>query len=139
MGRLEEYIPIVGQGVIDDLKALAERLEGKTIQHINSTAVGGGVAEILTRMVPLFQELNVNTMWDVIKGGEKFFEVTKKFHNALHGKAEEISEDDFAVFMETSINNLNEMQCSGDVVYVHDPQPIALVQKKSDNKWIWRC
>jgi len=139
MGRLEEYIPIVGQGVVDDLRALAERLQGKTIQHINSTGVGGGIAEILTRMVPLFQELGVNTKWDVIKGGEKFFEVTKKFHNALHGKTEEISEDDFAVFMETSITNLNEMQYFGDIVYVHDPQPIALVQKKTDNKWIWRC
>jgi len=89
--------------------------------------------------VPLFQELNVNTRWDVIKGGDKFFEVTKKFHNALHGRAEEITEADFAAFMETSIENMNEMQSFGDIVYVHDPQPIALVQKKSDNKWIWRC
>ena len=139
MARLEEYIPIVGEGVVADLKALAERLKGKTIQHINSTAVGGGVAEILTRMVPLFQELNINTRWDVIKGGDKFFEVTKKFHNALHGRAEEITEADFAAFMETSIDNMNEMQSFGDIVYVHDPQPIALIQKKSDNKWIWRC
>jgi len=139
MARLEEYKPIVGQGVLDDLRALAERLKGKTIQHINSTAVGGGVAEILTRMVPLFQELNVNTRWDVIKGGDKFFEVTKKFHNALHGRAEEINEADFAAFMETSIENMNEMQYFGDIVYIHDPQPIALIQKKTDNKWIWRC
>lgn len=139
MGRLEEYTPIVGQGAIDDLKALADRLKGKAIQHINSTAVGGGVAEILTRMVPLFQELHVDTRWDVIKGGDKFFEVTKKFHNALHGKAEDITEDDFSAFMETSINNMNQLQQFGDIVYVHDPQPIALVQKKTDNKWIWRC
>jgi len=139
MARLDEYMPIIGQGVLDDLRALAEKLKGKTIQHINSTAVGGGVAEILTRMVPLFQELNVNTRWDVIKGGDKFFEVTKKFHNALHGRVEEITEADFTAFMETSIKNMNEMQSFGDIVYVHDPQPIALIQKKADNKWIWRC
>lgn len=139
MGRIEEYIPIVGPGVIDDLRSLAERLKGRTVQHVNSTAVGGGVAEILTRMVPLLQELGVSTRWDVIKGGERFFEVTKKFHNALHGKKEEIGEDDFAAFMETSMKNLNEMAYFGDIVYVHDPQPIALVQKKADNKWIWRC
>ena len=139
MARLEEYTPIVGQGVINDLRALADKLKGKSIQHINSTAVGGGVAEILSRMMPLFQELNVNTRWDVIKGGAKFFEVTKKFHNALHGRGEEITKSDFAVFMETSINNMADMQYFGDIVYVHDPQPIALIQKKSDNKWIWRC
>lgn len=139
MGMIDLYIPIAGRGVIDDLRTLAEKLKGKVIQHVNSTAVGGGVAEILNRMIPLLQELGVATQWDVIKGGEKFFEVTKKFHNALHGRTENLSEDDFAVFMETSINNINEMKIIGDIIFIHDPQPIALVQKKSENKWIWRC
>jgi len=85
MAKLEEYIPIVGQATIDDLRLLADRLKDKLVQHINSTPVGGGVAEILSCMVPLLRELGINTRWDVIKGGEQFFEVTKKFHNALHG------------------------------------------------------
>ncbi|MDP2940101.1 MAG: glycosyl transferase family 1, partial [Candidatus Omnitrophota bacterium] len=97
MANIEEYIPIVGQPIIDDLKLLAEKLKGKIIQHINSTAVGGGIAEILSRMVPLLKELGVDTRWDVIKGGEQFFEVTKKFHNALHGKPEEITQCDFDI------------------------------------------
>jgi trehalose synthase len=139
MVKLDEYIPIVGQSVVDDLKLLAHRLEGKIIQHINSTAVGGGVAEILSRMVPLLKELGLDARWDVIKGGERFFEVTKKFHNALHGRVEEITQHDFDIFMETSQENLQEVNTYGDIVFVHDPQPIALVQKKSDNKWIWRC
>ncbi len=139
MAKLEEYIPIVGQSTIDDLKLLAERLRGKLVQHINSTPVGGGVAEILSCMVPLLRELGVNTRWDVIKGGEQFFEVTKKFHNALHGRKEEITHRDFDIFMNTSNENIKEVDTSGDIIFVHDPQPIALIEKKSKNKWIWRC
>jgi len=139
MAKIEEYIPLVGQAVIDDLRLLGERLKGKVIQHINSTPVGGGVAEILNRMVPLLRELGVDTKWDVIRGGEQFFEVTKKFHNALHGRAEEIIRRDFEIFMETSQQNIEGVDTYGDVVFVHDPQPIALIKKKAANKWLWRC
>lgn len=139
MAKLEEYIPIVGQSIIDDLKLLAKRLEGKVVQQINSTAVGGGVAEILTRAVPLLNELGLNTKWDVIKGGEQFFEVTKKFHNALHGRAEEINQRDFDIFMEASAENIKGLDTYGDIVFVHDPQPIALINKRAENKWLWRC
>ncbi|MFA4989806.1 MAG: glycosyltransferase [Candidatus Omnitrophota bacterium] len=139
MAKIEEYTPLVGQSVIDDLRLLSERLKGKVIQHINSTPVGGGVAEILNRMVPLLRELGVDTKWDVIKGGEQFFAVTKKFHNALHGRAEEITQRDFEIFMETSQQNVEGMDTYGDIVFIHDPQPIALVKKKAANKWLWRC
>jgi trehalose synthase len=139
MPKLDQYIPIVGQTTMDELKLLADKLKGKLIQHYNSTAVGGGVAEILSRMVPLLQELGVDTRWDVIKGGVKFYEVTKKFHNALHGKQEDITQADFDAFMETSNKNIEEADIKGDIVFVHDPQPIALVSRKKENKWIWRC
>ncbi|MFH1876305.1 MAG: glycosyltransferase [Candidatus Omnitrophota bacterium] len=139
MSIIEQYVPIVGQAIIDDLQLLGEKLQGKIVQNINSTAVGGGVAEILTRMVPLLKELGVDARWDVIKGGEHFFEVTKKFHNALHGKAEEINKGDFDVFLETSRQNIEAVDTYGDIVFVHDPQPIALIEKRAANKWIWRC
>jgi trehalose synthase len=139
MAKIEEYIPIVGQPIIDDLRLLAEKLSGKVVQNINSTSVGGGVAEILNRMVPLLKELGVDARWDLIKGGEQFFEVTKKFHNALHGVDVEVSKEDFDVFLETSRTNMDEMNLYGDIVFVHDPQPVALVDKKQDKKWVWRC
>ncbi len=139
MARIEEYVPIVGQAIIDDLRLLAERLKGKVVQHINSTSVGGGVAEILNCMVPLLRELGVDTRWDLIKGGDQFFEVTKKFHNALHGRKAEINEKDFNIFMETSQRNIEEVNIYGDIVFIHDPQPIVLIKKKKENKWIWRC
>ena len=139
MIKLEDYSPIVGQSIIDDLKLLAKKLRNRVIQNINSTSVGGGVAEILNRMVPLLKELDIDARWDVIKGGEKFFEVTKKFHNTLHGRAELIEQQDFDIFMETSNDNIKEINIYGDIVFIHDPQPIALIEKKSRNKWIWRC
>ena len=139
MTPIDDYIPIVGQSVIDDLKLIAEKLDGKLVQHINSTAVGGGVAEILNRMVPLLNELGVKTRWDVIKGGERFFEITKKFHNALHGRPVEITTDDYQHFLETGRKNIEDVDTCGDIVFVHDPQPITLIKKRSANKWLWRC
>ena len=134
MGILDDYVPIVGRGIIDDLRLAAEKLNGKTVQMVNSTAVGGGVAEILNRMVPLLNELGINTKWDVIHGGADFFSVTKKFHNALHGKEEEITQHDFDIFMGTSQKNIEQVETKGDIVFIHDPQPIALINKKTDNK-----
>lgn len=139
MAKIDDYIAIVGQPVIDDLRLLGQKLRGKVIQNINSTPVGGGVAEILSRMVPLLKELGVDARWDLIKGGNQFFEVTKKFHNALHGRYEEIDKHDYEIFMENSENNIAELDTYGDIVFVHDPQPIALIKKRTDNKWIWRC
>lgn len=139
MATLDDYIPIVGQPVIDDLRLLAEKLRGTSILNINSTSMGGGVAEILNRMVPLLRELGVDVRWDVIRGGTKFFEVTKKFHNALHGRPEKFSPEDFDEFIETNRENMRGMPLDTDVVFIHDPQPIALIEKKIDNKWIWRC
>lgn len=139
MITINDYAPVVGQSVIDDLRLIADKLRGKVVQHVNSTAVGGGVAEILNRMVPLLRELGVDTRWDVIKGGAQFFEVTKKFHNALHGRREDICEADFDIFMETGRKNIEGLDTYGDIVFVHDPQPITLVKKRRDNKWIWRC
>ncbi len=139
MAKIDDYIPIVGASVVEDLRLIAGHLKGKRILNVNSTAVGGGVAEILNRMVPLLRELGLDVRWDVIKGGAEFFEVTKKFHNALHGGRVDIGEKDFEVFMETSRDNLAQMDTSADIVFIHDPQPIVLVQKRADNKWIWRC
>jgi len=141
MSRISDYEPIVGAEVINELKMLAEKLEGRVIQNINSTSVGGGVAEILGRMVPLQRDLGVDARWDVIKGGEKYFQVTKKFHNALHGSKVEISKDDYEIFLETTRANIEQIDFYGDIVFIHDPQPVGLVEKKKylKNRWVWRC
>lgn len=139
--KIQNYIPIVGRSTIEELMALAGRLSGKVIQNINSTFTGGGVAEILTRMVPLLNQLGVDARWKTIKGSEEFFSVTKKLHNALHGRKEHISSEDFSLFLEVNKKNIEELKFQGDIVFIHDPQPIALIAKKKElgEKWIWRC
>lgn len=131
----------MGRSTIEELRLLAARLSGKVIQNINSTFTGGGVAEILNRMVPLLEQLGVDARWNTIKGSPEFFQVTKKFHNALHGRKENITAGDFALFKETSKQNTKETELYGDIIFIHDPQPVALVSRKKevDNKWIWRC
>ncbi len=138
--RLADYEPIVGKSAIEEMRLLTGSLSGKVVQNINSTSIGGGVAEILNRMVPILQELGVDARWSVIRGSPAFFEVTKKFHNALHGRKEAISDDDFALFLEVSEKNMAEMEFHGQMIIIHDPQPVALIRKKeAGRKWIWRC
>ena len=139
--RLEDYRQIVGSQVIDELLMLADRVRHLRLQHINSTSVGGGVAEILTRMVPLLRDLGIDTTWDVIKGNQAFFGVTKAFHNALHGGEETITEEMFEVFRATTAMNLADLDTYGDVIVVHDPQPAGLIARKPDvgGRWLWRC
>lgn len=140
--NLSDYEPVVGRNVIEELRGLARRLTGKTVRNINSTAVGGGVAEILSRLTPLLNELGLCAHWDVIKGTEEFFSVTKKFHNMLHGRDEKLSPREIEVFLRTTDENLRDMDIRGDIIFVHDPQPIALIKKKpmlKKSKWAWRC
>jgi len=141
MLKIRDYQEIVGADVIDELELFGSKLKGVGVQNINSTAVGGGVAEILTRMIPLLQELGVNAFWNVIKGGEKFFEVTKKMHNALHGKEVTFSDEEIRTFEETNEVNAQQMDLSGDILFIHDPQPIALIKQRPvlGRKWVWRC
>jgi trehalose synthase len=139
--RLDDYRSIVGAAEIDELRFLAEGLLGKSIKMVNSTAVGGGVAEMLSRMVPLLNEVGVKTNWEVITGGNDFFEVTKAFHNALQGSEYHLTPQARDVFLMHNEQNRRRMQFSEDVVVVHDPQPAALVRARdqSPQRWIWRC
>ena len=138
MASLHEYESIVGKDNINELELYARQLTNVSIQHINSTAVGGGVAEILIRMVPLLKDLGINAFWDVIKGGEKYYEVTKKMHNALHGQKVVFSQDEMDLFIQTNEMNALDMDLRGDIMFIHDPQPIGLISRKKEigHKWI---
>jgi trehalose synthase len=138
---INQYKSIVGASVIDELYLLSEKLQGRSIQNINSTSVGGGVAEILTRMIPLLKQLNVNTSWEVLRGDERFFAITKDFHNALHGVEVDFKRDDFDYFVEINRRNAQIIDLTGDIIFIHDPQPIALIEQRKEigRNWIWRC
>ena len=139
--RLDDYKGIIGASPIDALRFLAKQVKGKPIKMVNSTSVGGGVAEMLNRLVPLLSELEVPTHWDVITGGNDFFEVTKAFHNALHGSAYELTQSARDLFLMYNEQNLQRMQFGEELVVIHDPQPAALIRAKGKSaaKWVWRC
>ena len=138
---LDAYIPLLGAPEIDELRALAAQLSGRTVQMVNSTAMGGGVAEILNRLIPLIQELGLQPRWDVITGGQDFFEVTKSFHNALHGGPYGSWKENFDLFLATSEQNRRRLQFDCEFTVIHDPQPVALIEsrQKQQGHWIWRC
>jgi trehalose synthase len=139
---LENYIPLLGSAEIEELRALAGPLEGATVSMVNSTAVGGGVAEILIRLLPLMREVGLDPRWEVIEGGPEFYEVTKSFHNALHGQATKLGPDDFEIFREYNRRNRKRLALDTRFVVIHDPQPAGLMESRIQNdsrKWIWRC
>ena len=138
---LENYAEVVGAGEIEELRALAKPLRGRSIEMINSTAIGGGVAEILNRLVPLAEELDLAFRWDVMKGAEEFFDVTKSFHNALHGEPYQAKPRDFEVFLSYNEQNRAALPLDAEFVVIHDPQPAALIDGRppGSNHWVWRC
>jgi len=139
--HLDDYKAIVGAAEIDELKFLASTLKGRTVKMVNSTAVGGGVAEMLNQLVPLLKELEVDTHWDVITGGNDFFEVTKAFHNALQGSEYNLTQHARDIFLMHNEQNRQRIQFTEDFIVIHDPQPAALIRErqKSPQRWIWRC
>jgi trehalose synthase len=139
--HLDDYKNIIGMAEIDELKFLARDLKGKTVKMVNSTAVGGGVAEMLNQLIPLLNDVEVNTHWEVITGGNDFFEVTKAFHNALQGSDYKLTQHARDIFLMHNEQNRRRMQFSEDVVVIHDPQPAGLIRarKESPGRWVWRC
>ena len=139
--RLADYEAIIGKSQLDELRFLADDLRGKTVKMVNSTALGGGVAEMLNRLVPLLGELEVKTGWEVITGGNDFFEVTKGFHNALHGGEYTLTQQARDVFMLHTEQNRQRMNFGEDFIVIHDPQPVGLIASKTDDpaRWVWRC
>jgi len=137
--RVDDYVPIVGAEAIDNLRAVAEELKGRTVTNVNSTFVGGGVAELLKAIVPMMNALGLKADWKVITGDPGFFSVTKAFHNALHGTPSLITPEMLAIYEETNRRNAAEMDLSADFVFIHDPQPAMLVDFRKGGYWIWRC
>lgn len=139
--KLADYAKVTRPQNLEEIMLLAERLQGLTVKMVNSTSVGGGVAEMLHRSVPLYNELGLKVKWEVIKGGGDFFNVTKAFHNALHGTPVELKQSDYDAFRETNEHNRLEMKFDEDVIVIHDPQPLPLIENKAPgkSKWVWRC
>ncbi|MBI3450055.1 MAG: glycosyltransferase [Acidobacteria bacterium] len=141
---LDDYAEAAGPEAVQQIRELARPLRGKSVVHVNSTRIGGGVAEILARLVPLMADLGLDARWEVIDGTPEFFSVTKSLHNALQGDSVTISTRQLDVYQEVSRRNaesLRDRLKDADYVFIHDPQPAALLQHFADRrgKWVWRC
>jgi trehalose synthase len=138
---VDGYRAVVGDGPFRTLEALARRLRGHRIVMVNSTSAGGGVAEILHRLVRLLEELGVPTTWEVMPGTPRFHAVTKAIHNALHGAPANLTPEDDAVYHEQNRLAAQLLALDGDFVWIHDPQPAELVmhRRQPGQRWVWRC
>ena len=145
---LDEYTSTVGEECIQELRELAEPLRGTSVLHLNATAAGGGVAEILKALVPLMCDLGLNAEWRILKGSPEFYEVTKAMHNGLQGMPIELKSHMREIWLEYNDLNADLLNSNGtyDFTVVHDPQPAGVLQclhQKNGHRnpgiWIWRC
>jgi trehalose synthase len=142
--RVADYEEAAGADAVERLLEAARPLRGIRILHVNSTAFGGGVAELLHTHVPLMNDLGIDTSWVVIEGNDAFFAVTKAIHNALQGAETRLDRDAVEAYWDRIHGNAQELPDGFDAVIVHDPQPAALLQVLDDQgarqgTWIWRC
>lgn len=141
---LKDYEDVAGKDVVEHLRQLATPLRGLRLAHVNSSRLGGGVAEILHKMVPLMQELGLNASWEIITGESSFYQCTKSFHNAIQGTLVDIPESHLKVYEDTNRHNaeiFRDRLKDADFVIIHDPQPAALITHLPGRKgkWVWRC
>ncbi|PLV59124.1 glycosyltransferase [Thermotoga sp. KOL6] len=137
--NIEDYRKVIGEKV-DEIKELAKPLKGVKILHVNATAYGGGVAEILHNLVPLMRSVGLDAKWRVLEAPDGFFNVTKKFHNTLQGADVEISEEEWDLYDRVCKAN-SKLIKDEEIVVIHDPQPAAVRNYVGgvDKKWVWRC
>lgn len=143
-GLLERYAEVAGNDAVMQLRQLAEPLKGIKVVHVNSTKLGGGVAEILSELIPLLRDLGLDAEWHVIEANPAFFTCTKKFHNALQGAQDQPTEEEIHIYEKISAENAERLAPvlkEAEVVFIHDPQPAALIRYFPERKgrWIWRC
>lgn len=142
---IEDYRAIVGDEEIETIRALAEPFRDARILHLNATAFGGGVSELLSALVPLKQDLGLDAHWQVMRGSDEFYEVTKALHNALQGAFVDVNAQMHDIFLQYSHLNAELWDEDFDFVIIHDPQPVAIRSmieqsgRTTAGCWIWRC
>ncbi len=141
--KFSDYQSIIDPTLYGEVLAAADKLKGKRILEINSTAAGGGVAEILQSQIGLVRDLGIVTEWWVLQGHEDFYNVTKMIHNALQGDKQAPTAEQWQVYEDVNQQATAELKPGDwDYIIVHDPQPAALRQYTrgaDEAKWAWRC
>ncbi|MGC8839661.1 MAG: glycosyltransferase, partial [Anaerolineae bacterium] len=139
---LAQYVSVVGEEMVEAVRTLAAPLRGARVLHVNATAYGGGVAEILHWLVPLMRDVGLVAEWRVIGGSDEFFEVTKAMHNGLQGMDLPFTPEMQDLWRRTNEANARALKGEYDFLVVHDPQPAGLLcfhGREGGRHWIWRC
>jgi hypothetical protein len=138
---LADYTHLAGRPLVQEIRELAQDLEGLRVLHLSATAFGGGVSEILYTLIPLMNDVGIDAQWQVMLGREEFYNATKRLHNALQGNPDSLTDEEWAIYERYNEMNAKEVEGGWDVIIVHDPQPAAIrkhVPEKAAT-WIWRC
>jgi trehalose synthase len=136
---LNDYRLIVGDDTIGKIYHKARKLYGRTLVHVNSTYYGGGVAEILSGLVPLMNDVGIAAGWRMLRGTPDFFDITKKFHNALQGNSLNMTDIKKKLYVQANEDFSTYSHITHNCVIIHDPQPLPLIQFYSRKQpWVWR-
>jgi trehalose synthase len=138
---LADYTHLVGRPLVEEIRELAEALQGLKVLHLSATTFGGGVSEILYTLVPLMRDVGIEADWQIMIGREEFYNVTKLMHNSLQGSEQTISDEEWITYERFNRINALELTDGWDVIIVHDPQPAAVKQHVPEKarQWVWRC
>ncbi|MGQ0669277.1 MAG: glycosyltransferase [Actinomycetota bacterium] len=143
--RLDDYVEAAGEEAVESLRQAALPLEGARVLHVNSTAYGGGVAELLHTQLPLLNDLGLDATWALMQGSDEYFTVTKAVHNGLQGAEVPWTDEMCGVYWERVRDNARELaEAPFDFIFIHDPQPAALLPVLEEGgprsgRWLWRC
>ena len=137
--ELEQYRDVAPKGTVELLHRLSELVQGKRFLQINAVRYGGGMAEILRRVVPVMKALGVDARWEVIAGTQEFGDVTRRIADGLQGRPEVITDEMYQTYLGVTARNAKALDLDADLVFVHDPQPAALIEHRKGGKWVWRC
>jgi trehalose synthase len=137
---LEEYREVAPPGTVDFLRRLSERVRGRRLLHVSATRAGGGVAEILHRLVPLLQDVGVKARWETLPADDAFLAVGTLLHRTLQGADDKLGDEELAAYAEGTRRSARDLSLHGDMVIIHDPPPAGLVEvRPQEGVWVWRC
>jgi len=136
---LEEYRDVAPKGTVDFLYRLSELVKGRRFLQVTAVRYGGGMPEVLRRLMPMLVSLGVEARWEVLTGDQEFFSATRRLVNALQGQEDEWTDEMAQIYLKITDQNARALNLDADLVMIHDPEPAALIEHRKGGNWIWRC
>ena len=137
--ELDEYRDYAPKGTVEFLYRLSDQVAGRSFLHISAGRYGGGMAEILRRLVPMLNTLGINARWEVLAGDQEFFQISRRLANSLQSQDDHLTEQMQQVYLKINERTAQTLNLDADLVMIHDPPPAALIEHRKGGKWFWRC